>query len=100
MRLTTEIFAMAIFITGGPFFYFILRDSELQGRRFLMWAYALLTIANISTVVEEFWLNFLFNTCEHSCIALGSIMILAAVIKLTKKNQPNNIPRMSNDVRG
>lgn len=99
MRLTTEIFAMAIFVTGGPFFYSILRDSELQGRRFFIWAYAFLTMANIFTVVEEFWLNSLFNTCEHSSIALGSIMILVAVIKLTTKNKPDNVPRISDDSR-
>jgi hypothetical protein len=100
MRLSTEVFAMAIFITGGPFFYFILRDSDLQGRRFFMWAYALLMLSNIFTVVEEFWLNSLFNTCEHSSIAIGSIMILVAVFKLTTKNKPDNAPRISGGLRG
>ncbi|MGD9006802.1 MAG: hypothetical protein PVG41_02715 [Desulfobacteraceae bacterium] len=91
---------MAIFIAGGPFFYFILRDSDLQGRRFFMWAYALLMLSNIFTVVEEFWLNSLFNTCEHSFIAIGSIMILVAVLKLTTEKRPNNVPRVSDDTRG
>ena len=100
MRLSTEIFAMSIFITGCPFFYAILRDSELQGRRFFMWAYALLMISNIFTVVEEFWLNSLFNTCEHASIALSSTMILVAVIKLTTKKKPENPPRVSDNCRG
>jgi hypothetical protein len=99
MRLSTEIFSMAIFIAGGPFFYFILHDCDIQGRRFFMWAYALLMLSSIFTVAEEFWLNSLFNTFEHSSIALGSIMLLVAVIKLTTKKKPDDMSRISDDLR-
>ena len=100
MPLSTEFFVMAIFIVGSPFFFFMLRDSDLQGRRFFMGAYIFLTLSNIFTVVEEFWLNAIFNICEHASIALGSIMILVAVIKLTAKNKPHNIHRTSEDLKG
>lgn len=94
MPLSTEVFVMAIFIAGVPFFYFILQDSDLQGRIFFMLAYVLLTLSNIFTVLEEFWLNTLFNTLEHIFITLGSISMLVAIIKLTKKNKPESIVRI------
>jgi hypothetical protein len=97
MPLSTEIFAMVVFITGVPFFYFMLRDSDLQGRRYFMGAYVFLTLSNIFTVVEEFWLYFFFNTCEHFFIALGSIMMLVAVLKLTTKHQPDTLTRTTGD---
>ena len=100
MLLSSEIFVLAIFIIGGPFFYCILRDSCLPGCKFFMWAYLLLTLSNIFTVVEEFWLNSFFNTCEHSSIAIASILLLVAVIKQTAKNKPENISRASDDSLG
>ncbi|MCG6908525.1 MAG: hypothetical protein LJE94_00205 [Deltaproteobacteria bacterium] len=86
MTLSTEFFVMVIFIAGGPFFYVVLRSSELPGRRYFMGAYVFLLLSNIFTVVEEFWLNSFFNTCEHVSIALGSVGMLATVVKLTRKS--------------
>ena len=100
MPLSTEVFVMVIFIVGCPFFYFMLRDSDLRGRKFFKLAYVLLTLSNIFTVVEEFWLYSLFNTCEHLCITIASIMMLVAVIKLTATNTPRNISQISDNLKG
>ena len=83
MPLSTEVFVMAIFIAGLPVFYFILKDSDLRGRRFFILACISLTLSNIFTVVEEFWLNAFFNGCEHLFITIGSIMMFAAIMKMT-----------------
>lgn len=99
MPLSTEVFVMCIFIAGGPFFYFILRDSGLKGRIFFMLAYFFLTLSNIFTVIEEFWLNFLFNLFEHLFITLGSIMMLVAITKLTGKNNSGYVAGTSDDIR-
>lgn len=97
MPLSTEVFVMAVFIAGCPFFYLILRDSNLQGRVFFMTAYLLLMFSNIFTVVEEFWLNWFFNLGEHAFITLGSAMLLMAVFKLTEKPGRATPPRFFKD---
>lgn len=99
MPLSTEVFVMVIFIAGGPFFYLILWDSNLQGREFFMTAYILLAFSNIFTVVEEFWLNWFFNLCEHAFITMGAAMLLAAVMKLTAKAGRANHPRRFNSLK-
>jgi len=100
MPLSTEVFVMIIFIASGPFFYFILRDLDLQGRNCFIGAYVFLTLSNTFTVLEEFWFNFFFNACEHLSITIGSIMLLVAVIKLTSINKSRNNFRISDDLKG
>lgn len=85
MPLSTEVFVMIIFIVGLPFYHAMLHRADLPGHRFFMTAFMFLTVSNIFTVIEEFWFNYFFNICEHSFIALGSIMLLIAALKLTKK---------------
>lgn len=96
MPLSTEVFVMIIFISGLPFFYAIFRDSGLNGKVFFMLAYIVLTLSNCFTVVEEFWLNRLFNMGEHLSIAIGAFFMLAAVLKMTapKKSGPSEGPSL------
>ena len=100
MPLSTEFFVMIIFIAGIPFFYFMLKDMDLQGRSFFIRAYICLALSNIFTVAEEFWLNRLFNFCEHLFKAFASLMILIAVIQLTSKKQQNNMSGNSDERNG
>lgn len=88
MPLSTEVFVMIIFISGLPFFYAIFKDSGLKGKGYFMAAYIVLTLSNCFTVVEEFWMNRLFNFGEHSFITIGSILMLAAVLKMTAAKKP------------
>jgi hypothetical protein len=83
MPLSTEVFVMIIFICGLPFFYIIFKDSGLKGKGFFMLAYCSLALSNCFTVVEEFWLERLFNMGEHAFIAIGSILMLVALLKMT-----------------
>lgn len=97
MPLSTEIFLMVMFIAGCPFFYFMLRGTNIQGRTYFMVSYGLLTLSNIFTVVEEFYLNALFNACEHLFITLGSITMFIAVIKLTGVNNHDRFSLIQSD---
>ena len=92
MPLSTEVFVMSIFIFGLPFFYAILCNSGMPGRKSFMTAYILLTLSNIFTVIEEFWLNYFFNLCEHCFIALGSIAMLIAIVDFTSGNDYEKPP--------
>ena len=87
MPLSTEVFVMIIFISGMPFFCGILRNSCLKGAGYFMLAYICFTLSNTFTVVEEFWLNTLFNFGEHLFISIGSAMMLVAVWKMTHKGK-------------
>lgn len=90
MPLSTEVFVMIIFISGLPIFYAVFKDSGLQGKGYFMLAYTFLALSNCFTVVEEFWLNRLFNIGEHVFISIGSIFMLIAVMKMTaaRKSEP------------
>jgi hypothetical protein len=100
MQLSTEVFVMVIFIAGGPFFYSILRDRELVGRRLFMGTYFFLLMSNIFTVIEEFWLNVFFNACEHISISIASILMFVAVMAMTAKNPSNAAIRRPDDMKG
>lgn len=84
MPLSTEVFVMIIFISGLPFFYALLRDCDLEGRLYFGTGYILLTLSNIFTVIEEFWLYAFFNASEHACIAGGAFMMFIAILKMVK----------------
>ena len=99
MPLSTEVFVMSIFIFGLPFFYAILCNSGMPGRKSFMTAYILLTLSNIFTVIEEFWLNAFFNLCEHCFITLGSLAMLIAIINLTT-GADRRQPPVPHDGRG
>jgi len=90
MPLSTEVFVMIIFISGMPFFYTIFRDSGLKGAGYFIMAYISLTLSNCFTVLEEFWLNSLFNFGEHLFIAIGSAMMLTAIWKMTCGGKRNH----------
>lgn len=92
MLVSTEVFVMAIFIAGCPFFFIMLRDSEIPGRRFFLCSYLLLTFSNIFTVVENFGFHAFFNVGEHLFITLGAITFLIALVQLTTPAKPRNIP--------
>lgn len=93
MPLSTEVFVMVIFIVGLPFFYAILKNSGMRGGGFFMISYLLMTLSNTFTVLEEFWLNGLFNFCEHAFITAGAVMMLSGVLKLTAgKTHPRVLP--------
>ena len=91
MPLSTEIFVMSIFLAGAPFYYLILRDSELKGRYFFIITYIFLVLSNIATVVEELKFNYFFNVCEHLLITLSSITMLIAALQLTTKTEQKDI---------
>lgn len=94
MALSTELFVMFIFVVGFPFYYSLLMDPQLEGGRWFLAAYGCLMLSNIFTVVEEFWLNYLFNFLEHLFIMLGSLMFIAAIVRLTSKpdSGPDSLP--------
>jgi len=84
MPLSTEIFVMAIFLAGAPLFFFMLKGSELKGHQYFLCSYTCLTLSNICTVVEEFFLNSFLNACEHSFISISALFMLIAVVQLTR----------------
>lgn len=84
MPLSTEIFVMLIFIAGLPFYYFLLRDPQLEGCQWFLAAYIFLVLSNIATVAEEFFWNQGLNFFEHLFIALSSVMFVMAILKLTR----------------
>ena len=88
MPLSTEVFVMIIFICGLPLFYAVFKNSGLKGKGLFMVAYIFLALSNCFTVVEEFWLNRIFNIGEHVFIATGSIFMLSAVLKMTAARKP------------
>ena len=87
VTLSTEFFVLIIFVVGAPFFYSLLRDSDIHGWGYFFLAYVLLTFSNVFTVIEEFWYNAFFNLCEHTFIAFASITLLVAVFKFLKKKK-------------
>jgi hypothetical protein len=78
---------MAIFMAGVPFFYLMIRDVELRGRKYFWFAYLSLTLSNISTVLEEFYWNDFFNLLEHGSIAVGAVFLLIGVIQFSRQNE-------------
>jgi len=100
MPLNTEVFVMIIFIAGLPFYYGLLRDSDLNGSSFFLLAYIFLLLSNIFTVIEEFWLNYFFNICEHLFITLSAIMFIIAIYRLTSVKVAGNIKYFSDTVPG
>ena len=96
MPFSTEVFVMAIFIAGFPFFYMLLRDAGLQGRNYFMAAYVCLLLSNIITVVEELYWNAFFNFCEHFFITLASMMMFVAILKLTTKRKRRHASQIPN----
>lgn len=99
MSLSTELFVMTIFIAGSPFFYFVLRDSDLRGRNYFMYAFLSLVFSNIFTVIEEFGMYTFFDTCEHVFITIASIMMFIAVFKMTSTNQQKAIHQVTDKVK-
>lgn len=82
MPLSTEVFVMIIFISGIPFFYTIFHDSGLKGAVLFMLAYICLTVSNCLTVLEDFWLNSLFNFGEHLFISIAAVLMFAAIFRM------------------
>lgn len=99
MPLSIEVFIMLIFIAGF-FFYYSLWNSGFPGDRYFFSSYVFLTLSNIFAVIEEYWLNTFFNICEHLSITLASIMILAAVITLTKSSGTKDKSRIIDTSKG
>lgn len=87
MTLTTEFFALCIFIVGLPFFYSMLRDSGLQAWRYFFASYLFLALSNVFTVIEGIGFHHFFNLCQHGLIALSSSTLLFAVTRLVREEK-------------
>lgn len=87
MTLTTEFFALCIFIVGLPFFYSMLRDSGLLAWRYFFASYLFLALSNIFTVIEGVGFHDFFNICQHALIALSAATLLFAVVRLALKGK-------------
>ena len=71
---------------------------NLQPPRSFTFSYLLLVLSNICTVVEEFYLNTLFNLCEHAFITISAVILLIAIYKMTSQVQDDPVHVMESPI--
>lgn len=83
MPLTTEMFVLILYMVGFPLCISLVRSEKLPGAIYFGLAYFCLLLSNVFTVLEEWFLENMFNHLEHGFITFGSLFILLGVKKLT-----------------
>ncbi|MBP8083201.1 MAG: hypothetical protein KAZ87_08385 [Spirochaetes bacterium] len=89
---------MIIFAIGYPLFWNLILRSKIKGKNCFIASYTSILFSNIFTVIEEYYFYALFNALEHICITLGSVLLLAAVLKFTEKNSGNKRESISDEI--
>lgn len=96
MDVSTEIFALAIFVIALPVLILIFKPTNLPGAKWFLAAYICLLLSNTFSVIESWVFYDISNFLEHIFTAISSVLFFIAIRIFTTRradSQPNSAKR-------